>query len=96
MGGSSLLRILQYGPDLVRLLFGLMLDERVWWGAKLVMLLGLVYFIVPTDVLIDFIPFAGLVDDLFVFLIAAYLFTIMVPRDVMDEHLFRLRERNRR
>jgi uncharacterized membrane protein YkvA (DUF1232 family) len=96
MRGAGLLRLLQYGPDLIRLLFGLMLEKRVWWGAKLVLLLGLVYFVVPTDVIIDFIPFAGLVDDLFIFLLAAYLFTIMVPRDVMDEHLFRLRQRNQR
>ena len=92
---SGLLRVLQYGPDLARLLFGLMLEKRVWWGAKLVLLLGIAYVAIPTDILVDFVPFAGLVDDLVVLLVAAYAFVLMVPRDVMDEHIFRLRERHK-
>ncbi len=94
MGGW--LRLVRYIPDLVRLLVGLMLEPRVWWGAKLVFLLGVAYLALPTDLLSDWVPFAGMVDDLFFFLLCAIVFLSLVPRDVMDEHLYKLRERNKR
>lgn len=38
------------------------------WKTYLKFVLAIVYFIVPTDILPDFIPFLGQIDDLTVFL----------------------------
>lgn len=51
--------------DNVKLLYSLLTDKR-WnlaWKTKAIILGALIYFISPADMLPDFIPFLGYIDD---------------------------------
>ncbi|MDE3112008.1 MAG: DUF1232 domain-containing protein [Chloroflexota bacterium] len=50
-------------PNLARLFHGLMRDGEVPWHAKLVLALGLGYLATPIDLVPDFIPVVGQLDD---------------------------------
>ena len=52
------------------LLFFLLQDERVSSKDKMIILGALGYFILPTDLVMDFIPIAGYTDDLVALLLA--------------------------
>ena len=58
---------------------------------------GLLYFIIPTDFLPDFIlPFIGIADDLALLIIALRYFIIWCPEDVLKEHIRKIAEENKR
>ncbi len=57
-------------PSYIRLLGGLMTDSRVAALDKVLVLGALAYIIAPVDLLPDFIPFLGQVDDVFLLLTA--------------------------
>lgn len=50
-------------PNLVRLFHGLLRDPQVPWHAKALLGGGLVYLASPIDLVPDFIPVAGQLDD---------------------------------
>jgi uncharacterized membrane protein YkvA (DUF1232 family) len=52
-------------PNYVRLLFGLLRDRRVSTVDKLLVGAAIAYIIAPVDLIPDFIPFLGEVDDVF-------------------------------
>ena len=60
-------------PNLLRLLFDLLRDPRVSSADKAILAGTIIYAIAPIDVIPDFIPFIGLVDD-------SYLIAISVLR----------------
>ncbi len=66
-GGSGLLDLLLFLPDMVVLLWRLLRDERVPVGAKAIALLGLSYASLPIDLIpeVVFGPI-GLIDDLLI------------------------------
>lgn len=73
-----------------RLVWGLLRDGRVPPRQKLI-LLGIVgYLLVPFDIIPDFIPVVGQLDDLAVVLLGLDLFMRTAPADVVDEHLARI------
>ena len=73
-------------PDFLKLLFRLLKDGRVP-GAEKAMLIGTVVYIVsPIDLLPDFIPFLGQVDDLYLFALVLLRLLSRTPSDVVDEH----------
>lgn len=45
-------------------LYHYMTDPSVHWSKKAVVVSALVYFIVPTDAMPDFVPIAGFLDDI--------------------------------
>ncbi len=53
-------------PDLVYLLIKLLFDREVPKGTKSLIVIALAYLISPIDIIPDFVPVAGLVDDLLV------------------------------
>ncbi len=57
-------------PNLVRLMWGLARDTRVSKVDKAIVVGAALYFIMPLDLVPDFIPFFGEVDDLMVILVA--------------------------
>jgi uncharacterized membrane protein YkvA (DUF1232 family) len=67
IASSDLVRtaILQI-PAFVRLLYGLMRDRKVAFIHKVLVAAAIAYVAMPADMVADFIPFLGLVDDVFV------------------------------
>ncbi len=71
---------LAFGRDLMR-------DPRVPWWAKLIAAAVVVYLASPIDLIPDFIPVLGHIDDLLVALIGGALLMRSVPGYVVEEHL---------
>jgi uncharacterized membrane protein YkvA (DUF1232 family) len=71
---------LAFGRDLMR-------DPRVPLWAKLVAAALVAYLASPIDLIPDFIPVLGQVDDLLVAIIAGGLLLRSVPRHVIEENL---------
>jgi uncharacterized membrane protein YkvA (DUF1232 family) len=71
---------LAFGRDLMR-------DPRVPWWAKLIAGAVVVYVASPIDLIPDFIPVLGHVDDLLVAIIGGALLLRSVPNHVVEEHL---------
>ncbi|HEX8221660.1 MAG TPA: YkvA family protein [Chloroflexia bacterium] len=70
-----------------RLAFRLFNDPRVpGWVRYGVPLLAVLYLVMPLDVLPDFIPFLGQLDDLGVIVLAMSLMAKLAPSYVVDEH----------
>src|SRR5687768_1966772 len=57
-------------PNYVRLLFGLLSDRRVSGLDKALVAAAVVYILTPVDLIPDFIPFLGEVDDVFLLVTA--------------------------
>ena len=57
-------------PNFLRLLYGLITDNRVQAIDKLVVAGAIAYILLPVDVIPDFIPFLGEVDDVFLLVLA--------------------------
>ncbi|MDD2421675.1 MAG: YkvA family protein [Heliobacteriaceae bacterium] len=86
------LRILFNLPRSTRLIYSLLKDSRVP-GLNKVLLLGLgtAYFLMPVDVVPDFLPFFGQFDDLTVMLFLVDRFVASAPGHVVQEHLHTIR-----
>jgi len=57
-------------PNFLRLLYGLVTDSRVNSMDKLVVAGAIAYILLPVDVIPDFVPFLGEVDDVFLLILA--------------------------
>lgn len=57
-------------PNFLKLLYGLITDNRVNALDKLVVAGAIAYILLPVDVIPDFIPFLGEVDDVFLLILA--------------------------
>ncbi|MBI1886209.1 MAG: DUF1232 domain-containing protein [Chloroflexi bacterium] len=66
-------------------------DNRVSLWAKLVIPGVALYLLFPGDIIPDFIPVLGYLDDLLVIILGLWLFLRLAPRPVFDEHLERIR-----
>ena len=61
---KSIMRdLLLFVPNLLRLLFALLKDPRVSSADKAILAGTIIYVIAPIDVIPDFIPFIGQIDD---------------------------------
>ncbi len=77
--------LLLFIPNLVGLLIGLLRDERVSQADKAILAGIIMYVIVPLDIIPDFIPFIGQVDDSYLLAISILrLFNRADRRVVMD------------
>jgi uncharacterized membrane protein YkvA (DUF1232 family) len=85
---SGKLRLLLHLPHMIKLYWRVFTDRRVSVLPKLVLVAGLVYFVVPFDLLPDF-PLIGLgqVDDVVVLVMALRVFIGLSPRAVVEEHV---------
>ena len=61
-------------------------DPRVPWHAKLAAALVAVYALSPIDLIPDFIPVLGYLDDLIIVPLGVLLVIKLVPPEVMAEH----------
>lgn len=62
-------------------------DDRVPLVTKLIPLAAFLYFLFPLDLIADFFPGLGQLDDIGVLLIAFRLFFEFSPSEVVQEHL---------
>lgn len=60
-------------------------DPRVAWYAKVFMLIVVAYFLSPVDIIPDFIPVLGYIDDLIIVPAGIFLALKMIPKEVMEE-----------
>lgn len=77
-------------PTYVRLVWALLRDPRVPLSLKGMLVLLAGYLVSPIDVIPDFIPVFGQLDDIAVALIVLDRFIQSAPREVVDEHLARI------
>jgi uncharacterized membrane protein YkvA (DUF1232 family) len=74
----------------LRLGSALMRDPRVPLYARVLVLAMMAYLVMPLDIIPDFIPVLGHLDDALVVVLAAGLFLRSVPLAVLEEHIARL------
>jgi len=68
-------------------------DPRVPWYAKLLVGLIVAYALSPIDLIPDFIPVLGYVDDLLIVPAGIALAARLIPHDVLEEHRASARRR---
>jgi uncharacterized membrane protein YkvA (DUF1232 family) len=61
-------------------------DPRVPWYAKAVAVAAAGYALSPIDLIPDFIPVLGYLDDLIIVPLGIWLAVCLIPADVMDEY----------
>lgn len=67
---KTMMHYIQQLPNYLRLLIGLMTDRRVSGVDKLIVAGALAYIVMPFDLIPDFIPFIGEVDDVYLLVLA--------------------------
>ncbi|CAG9613325.1 hypothetical protein BACCIP111899_02539 [Bacillus rhizoplanae] len=60
-------------------------DERVPWYAKLFTMLVVAYAFSPIDLIPDFIPILGYLDDLILVPLGVYLALRLIPEEVLED-----------
>jgi uncharacterized membrane protein YkvA (DUF1232 family) len=61
-------------------------DPRCPWGARIVGLIVAAYALSPIDLIPDFIPVLGLLDDALLIPAGLWLFARLLPTGLLDEH----------
>ena len=82
----TLMGTIRHLPNYVRLLFGLLRDNRVSHVDKLLVGGAIAYILLPIDFLPDFIPFFGQVDDIFLLVTALQRLISNAGRQVVLDH----------
>lgn len=83
---QTILGALRDVPNFLRLLYGLMTDPRVAPVDKLLVGGAIAYVVIPMDILPDFIPVIGEVDDVFVLMLALRRLLRNAGREVLLDH----------
>ncbi len=86
-GNMNTFRMLVHAPNFLKLYVRLFQDKRVSWFPKAVLVLGLLYAIIPTDLMPDLIPLAGWIDDTAVGIGALWAFIKLCPQRIVAEHV---------
>jgi uncharacterized membrane protein YkvA (DUF1232 family) len=73
-------------PNFLRLLGGLLTDRRVSNTDKLLVAGAIGYILLPMDIVPDFIPFLGEIDDLFLLVLALQRLIANAGRAVLEDH----------
>ena len=66
-------------------------DPRIPWYAKAIIVLTVVYAFSPIDLIPDFIPYLGYLDDLIIIPAGIALAVNLMPKDVWEEYRKRAR-----
>lgn len=82
----TLLETIRQIPAYLRLLGGLLLDRRVSTLDKALVAGAIAYVVSPIDLIPDFIPFLGEVDDVFVMMLALQRLVSHAGHDVLLDH----------
>jgi uncharacterized membrane protein YkvA (DUF1232 family) len=73
-------------PNLLKLLIDLLRDSRVSSADKAIVAGTIIYVISPIDVIPDFIPFIGLVDDAYLIAISVLRLLNRAERSIVSDH----------
>jgi len=73
-------------PQYLRLLTGLVTDSRVAMVDKLLVLGAIAYIVMPIDLIPDFIPFFGEIDDVYLLVLALQRMISNAGRVVLADH----------
>jgi len=87
LGWRGFFQLITHLPSFLKLFSRLIKDPRVSLTTKLLLVGSLVYVIVPTDILPDFLLGVGQMDDLAVVLAGSKFFLQLCPPEVVREHL---------
>jgi uncharacterized membrane protein YkvA (DUF1232 family) len=87
VGVRRFLQIVAHLPSFAKLFLRLIKDPRVGFRTKLIPLGVLAYLILPTDLVPDFLPIIGQVDDLLVIFFGLKFFLRFCPKEVVQEHV---------
>lgn len=74
-----------------RLVFRLIRDPEVPVYLKVVPFVGLLYVIMPIDLISDFVPVMGQLDDITALIVGAKVFIELAPPHVVDRHMQEIR-----
>ncbi len=88
-GFDSSMKITGYLKSLKNEVFALYLaykDPRVPWYGKILAFLIIAYAFSPIDLIPDFIPVLGYLDDLIIIPVGILLVIKLIPDEVMEEH----------
>jgi uncharacterized membrane protein YkvA (DUF1232 family) len=77
-------------PTYIRLVWALFRDRRVPAQQKLILAGIGAYVFLPIDLIPDFVPVLGQLDDLAVVLLGLDLFIRTAPEDIVEEHLAKI------
>jgi uncharacterized membrane protein YkvA (DUF1232 family) len=75
----------------VRMFFRILRDRRTPFLPRVVVVLALLYWLLPADLLGDAMPVVGMLDDLLIAVLAAKLFIYLCPDTVVAAHAAALR-----
>ena len=78
--------LLLFIPNLVGLMIGLLRDDRVSQADKAILAGIIMYVVVPIDIIPDFIPFIGQVDDSYLLAISILRLLNRAERRVVLDH----------
>ena len=70
----------------VRLYWDLFRDKRTPRISKILIIGAVIYLVWPFDLIPDFIPFAGFVDEIIIIPTLFYLATLFIPKSVVNEY----------
>ena len=87
LGPKRFVQLLYHLPNFLRLFLRLIKDARVSVGPKLLVILTLAYVVSPVDLIPDFVPVLGQLDDLMIIFMGLRLFVRLCPKDVVNEHV---------
>ena len=73
-------------PDLAQLIYRLVRDPRVPKYHRIGLVAVCAYMFVPVDIVPDWVPFAGQLDDILVLTIGLRMILKRVPQDILLEH----------
>lgn len=73
-------------PDFLKLLIRMFRDGRVPMADKALLIGTIVYAITPLDLIPDFIPFVGQIDDIYLIAIVLLRMLNRTPDEVIQEH----------
>jgi uncharacterized membrane protein YkvA (DUF1232 family) len=73
-------------PNFMRLLGGLLTDVRISMTDKLLVAGAIAYILLPMDIVPDFIPFLGEIDDIFLLVLALQRLIGNAGRAILLEH----------
>ena len=68
------------------MLFKLFRDRDTPKISKALIILALIYILMPFDILPDFIPFAGFVDEAIIIPLLIFVATYFIPKDIKDRY----------
>jgi len=90
--GSSIARRIQRLPLRYKIALGFALfrDRRVGWLPRIIGVLLVLYLAMPLDIIPDFIPVLGYLDDVLIVSLGIWLLLRSIPREVVEDNIAQL------